>query len=67
MQLRLVPRSAESQADRDLLMAILSKTSAALAREAQVDHEDPVTIGAEEYKSLLHFAQIGIKSRMEKL
>ena len=65
--LRLVHRSAESQADRDLLMALLQKTSAVLARESQVEHADTVTIGAEEYKSLLHFAQLGIKSRMEKL
>ena len=48
-------------------MALLQKTSAVLARESQVEHADTVTIGAEEYKSLLHFAQLGIKSRMEKL
>ena len=35
--------------------------------ESQVEHFDTVKIGAEEYKSLLHFAQLGIKSRMEKL
>ena len=36
-------------------------------RSAEVEHSDTVTIGAEEYKSLLHFAQLGIKSQMEKL
>ena len=35
--------------------------------ESQVEHADTVTIGAEEYESILHFAQLGIKSRMERL
>ena len=59
--LQIVEPSAEADAERQLLQALLRKTSASLAREAGEVSGDTVEVGAVEYRALLHFAQSGIK------
>lgn len=63
--LRVTAPSAESAADADLLNALLRKTAAVLEREASTAGEGDVFLHADEYKSLLVFAQRGIKSMQE--
>ena len=52
-------------ADRDLLLALMAKTSAALEKESKAGGGRWVT--PEEYQSLLHLAMVGLQAKRDAM
>ena len=51
--------------DRDLLLALMAKTSAALEKESKAGGGRWVT--PEEYQSLLHLAMVGLQAKRDAM